>query len=291
AINNIVEVKAKTNGGSVNTVVVGNELAVQKVNIKSDIPTSAPVTVTPKVPVPAASSAQMSTLTNQVAQVSSYMALANLSSINANKSTMAVGNGGGTSGSSNILSLAGAASFGGNVAGAIAVNTNDFSGASLTKKGLNTFLDIILPTTTETSEAQRLLNKAASLGGQGVKLYTGELVPINTVRTASTVGKVGQVLGVAGTIITPFTEIGTSADLFKDDLALVAQYNPENYNKALVLAIIGTTADASSFGFARSLANTVPSLAQLAPGEDPQWTKDWIDTVNRKVNTKNMIGK
>ncbi|WP_207559206.1 RHS repeat-associated core domain-containing protein, partial [Ruminiclostridium hungatei] len=42
AINNIVEVKAKTNGGSVNTVVVGNELAVQKVNIKSDIPTSAP---------------------------------------------------------------------------------------------------------------------------------------------------------------------------------------------------------------------------------------------------------
>ena len=87
AINNIVEVKSKTNGGSVNTGVVGNELAVQKVNIKSDIPTAAPVTVTPKVPVPAAASAQMSTLTNQVAQVSGYMALANLSSINANKST------------------------------------------------------------------------------------------------------------------------------------------------------------------------------------------------------------
>ena len=91
AINNIVEVKSKTNGGSVNTGVVGNELAVQKVNIKSDIPTAAPVTVTPKVPVPAAASAQMSTLTNQVAQVSGYMALANLSSINANKSTTAVG--------------------------------------------------------------------------------------------------------------------------------------------------------------------------------------------------------
>jgi len=96
AINNIVEVKSKTNGGSVNTVVVGNELAVQKVNIKSDIPTAAPVIVTPKVPVPAAASAQMSTLTNQVAQVSSYMSLANISSINANKSTMDVG--GGTSG-------------------------------------------------------------------------------------------------------------------------------------------------------------------------------------------------
>ena len=93
AINNIVEVKSKTNGGSVNTGVVGNELAVQKVNIKSDIPTAAPVTVTPKVPVPAAASAQMSTLTNQVAQVSSYMALANLSSINASKSTTAVGGG------------------------------------------------------------------------------------------------------------------------------------------------------------------------------------------------------
>ena len=93
AINNIVEVKSKTNGGSVNTGVVGNELAVQKVNIKSDIPTAAPVTVTPKVPVPAAASAQMSTLTNQVAQVSSYMSLANISSINANKSTTAVGGG------------------------------------------------------------------------------------------------------------------------------------------------------------------------------------------------------
>ncbi len=100
AINNIVEVKSKTNGGSVNTGVVGNELAVQKVNIKSDIPTAAPVTVTPKVPVPAAASAQMSTLTNQVAQVSGYMALANLSSINANKSTTAVGGGVGNSGNS-----------------------------------------------------------------------------------------------------------------------------------------------------------------------------------------------
>ncbi|PYG86612.1 putative peptidoglycan binding protein, partial [Ruminiclostridium sufflavum DSM 19573] len=93
AIANIVETKAKTNGGSLNTDVKNNEIVVTKVNIGTKTPTSAPATVTPKTAVPAASSSQMSSLTNTVAKISSAIAESNAAAVTASKSTSSISNG------------------------------------------------------------------------------------------------------------------------------------------------------------------------------------------------------
>ena len=93
AMAKIAETKAKTNGGSLNTDVKNNEIVVTKVNIGTTTPTSAPVTVTPKTPVPAASSSQMSSLTNNVTSISSAISASNVATINASKSTNSVSNG------------------------------------------------------------------------------------------------------------------------------------------------------------------------------------------------------
>ncbi|MCX7921366.1 MAG: hypothetical protein N3B21_04995 [Clostridia bacterium] len=178
--------------------------------------------------------------------------------------------------------------------GKTTVNVSFNPGDSIIKRIVTIGDGIIdaLPNTNETSKPLKLINKAVELGGKEAKFSSGSVLSLGTLKNLQVVGKVAKGTGIVGTALTPFTELQTSMNMYKDDLALVAQYDPKNYNKALVVATVGSTADAASFGFGRSIANTIPSLVQLLPGKDPQWTQGWIDTVNANVNAKRIfIGK
>ena len=182
---------------------------------------------------------------------------------------------------SKALSLAGTTTFMGNAVGAITVNANDWSGVSQATKTINTLKDIAMPSATEISEAQRLIGKAASLGGQGVKLLSGELVSINAVKTVSTVVKVGKVAGEVSTVITPLTELGNSANVYADLHAGAESLK----STPLKLGVDGLiVADACSFGYIRSTANVIPTVVQLVSGKEPQWTASWINNVDSHVN-------
>ena len=109
---------------------------------------------------------------------------------------------------------------------------------------------------------------------------------MSAIKTLSVIGKVAKVAGVIGTAITPLTEIRNSMEMFNEDLALIAQYTPENYNQAVAWATIGSIGDACSWGYARSISNTIPTIVQLFSWEDPKWTQDWTEWVNSNMNTK-----
>lgn len=162
------------------------------------------------------------------------------------------------------------------------------SGASNVKKGVNIGKDIVFPTTTKTSEAERLINEAAELGGQGVKLKSGELMGISTVKTISTIGKVGKILGVTGTMITPFTELETSLNMYsQEEFNLVAQYNPKELNAFATGVVVQSTLDAASWGMVRSFVKTPSTIAKLIPGKDP-WTDSYDNTINKTINSRSL---
>lgn len=149
-----------------------------------------------------------------------------------------------------------------------------------------------VPGTTESSDLLKMIDSALNHGCKNVKLLTGARTVSegrSILSTYQVIGNVGKVAGVVGTVVTPFTEINTSIDMFKDDLSLVAEYNPQEYKKALILASVSAAGDACSWGFVRSLAKTPSSLVRLIPGKDPEWT-DWYDeAVNETYNTKSAI--
>ena len=143
----------------------------------------------------------------------------------------------------------------------------------------------------QTTEAASIANKAlkSSISTKGMNALTGSNTfgeGAKKLKIIQKVGKVADVAGTLGTVATPFLELQTSKNMYMDELELIAQNDPENFNKTALLGGTIMTLDACSYGFARSFANTVPSLVQLIPGKDPQWTNDWIDTVNSTVNAK-----
>lgn len=107
---------------------------------------------------------------------------------------------------------------------------------------------------------------------------------------AKYVGNIGGKAGIIGTIITPIVEYNNSFKPYEDDLAACAEVDPENYNKYNVIAHIGAGADAASFGFGRSILNTIPSVYELTIGRT-DWTEGWINNVNGYVNSRSAIEK
>ncbi len=147
-----------------------------------------------------------------------------------------------------------------------------------------------LPYTNESSKLLISIEKAFNSNANGVKMLTGA----RTVSTGNSMlnagGAPGQIARVAGAIATltvPIVESKNSFDnIYADDLYLIQQYDPENYEKAMLHARVGVPLDAMSFGYVRSAANTIPVLRQLATAEEPQWTVDWINFVNKNVNIR-----
>lgn len=88
------------------------------------------------------------------------------------------------------------------------------------------------------------------------------------------VGEVGGKLGVVGTVLTPIVEYNNSLKPYKDDIEAAYEIDPENAWMYNAEAHIAAGLDACSFGFVRGVVNTVPTVVQLVPGKDPEWTGD-----------------
>lgn len=103
------------------------------------------------------------------------------------------------------------------------------------------------------------------------------------------IGKLGKYAGVAGTALTPISEVDISSKMFsQEDFNLIAQYNPEKLNSFTVKAGVVTGLDACSWGIVRSVAKTPSMLTRLLPGKDPSWTDSYDATINKAVNARNI---
>ena len=144
-----------------------------------------------------------------------------------------------------------------------------------------------------TIEAASIANSTlrSSISTRGMKALTGSKTfgeGAKKLKLIQKLGKIADVAGSVGTVATPFVELQTSKNMYMDELELIAQNDPENFNKMALLGGTIMTLDTCSYGFLRSFANTIPSLVQLVPGKDPQWTNDWIEAVNSTVNAKTI---
>lgn len=105
------------------------------------------------------------------------------------------------------------------------------------------------------------------------------------------IGKVGGKLGVVSTVLTPALEYNNSLESYKDDIDAAYEIDPENAWKYNCEMHVAAGLDSASFGFVRSVANTVPTVVQLVPGKDPKWTDSWINNVDYWVNSRNLMNE
>ncbi|NRT91272.1 hypothetical protein [Clostridium beijerinckii] len=104
------------------------------------------------------------------------------------------------------------------------------------------------------------------------------------------VADVGGKLGLVGTVANPILEYNNSLEPYKDDIDAAYEIDPQNalkYNYAMHAA---AGADAASFGYARGVINTIPSLYELAEGKK-DWSEKWINNVNYWVNSRNLMNE
>lgn len=112
-------------------------------------------------------------------------------------------------------------------------------------------------------------------------------------------GEIGDKAGIVSTVLTPILEFENSKKPYEDDIEYVKEYDPENATFYENACNFGAACDAASFGYVRSVANTIPSVAQLlgvagkdADGEKSNdWSNVWINTVNEYVNIRSLREK
>lgn len=142
------------------------------------------------------------------------------------------------------------------------------------------------------SNTLNLVDDALNAGALGVKALTGAKTVSDgraILFVTDTIGGIGKAVGYIGVAIMPITEVGTSIGLYEEDLALAAQYGTKwELNEVIFLSTVGAIADASSWGFGRSIAKTPSSLVRLIPGEDPAWTDTWDNIINEYINSRSF---
>lgn len=148
-----------------------------------------------------------------------------------------------------------------------------------------TTADLLTPlTTTQDIKAVKIAEAAIDDGCKGVKAATGATTVsegTEILNSAVVIGKTASVAGLVTTATTPILEMQNSANSTADMYADADKLN----NPGLKAAVIGITiTDACSWGFARSFLNTIPSVVQMIPGDDPLWTQAWMKNVNESYN-------
>ncbi|OOM11686.1 hypothetical protein [Clostridium saccharobutylicum] len=104
------------------------------------------------------------------------------------------------------------------------------------------------------------------------------------------IGDVGGKLGLVGTVLNPVVEYNNSLKPYKDDIDAAYEIDPQNAWKYNCEMHVAAGADAASFGYARGVINTAPSLYELGYGET-KFTQGWINNVNYWVNSRNLINE